>query len=177
MSKKNNFIFIFVIIFLLAASMLVKHPFNFTPIIAMSIFGGCYLRKKIAVLIPLSAMVIGDYFIGFYDWKLMAFVYIGVAVSFYIGWALKKRFKWQNVIYASLLSSVIFFILTNFSVWFFSGWYPRTLAGLSDCFRMALPFFRNSLIGDFIYTGVIFGSYELVCRILSRQNIIKQMTN
>jgi len=161
MSNKTKIIIAVAIILLAAASRLIKHPFNFTPIVAMSIFAGCYLKKYWAVFLPLAAMLVSDYFIGFYDWQVMASVYVSVAAAFGIGWLLSKRFKWYNVALSALASSVLFFILTNFAVWAFFNWYPHTWAGLLNCFTLALPFFRNTLAGDIIYTGVFFGVYEL----------------
>lgn len=176
MSNKTKIIVAIAIILLAAASRLVKHPFNFTPVAAMALFAGCYLQKKWAVVLPLAAMFVSDYFIGFYDWPVMISVYTSIALAFFIGWFLREYFKWYNVILASLASSVAFFVITNFAVWAFFDWYPHSWSGLISCFTLALPFFRNTLLGDFIYTGLFFGSYELILRlankkILERQNI------
>lgn len=160
MSKKN-FLLILVIIALAAASRLMKHPPNFTPIAAMALFGGFYLNKKYFVFIPLFAMFLGDIFIGFYDWRLTAVVYFGIALTFFIGWLLKKRASWRWVAVSSLVGSIIFFLTTNFAVWVFYSWYPHTWVGLLNCFTMALPFFRNSLVGDLFYSIVLFGVYEI----------------
>jgi hypothetical protein len=162
MSNKTKIIIAILIVVLAAASRLVKHPFNFTPVVAMAIFAGCYLGKKWAVILPIASMVISDYFIGFYDWQVMTSVYLSIALAFAIGWYLKKRKKWYSVALASFASSVVFFIITNFAVWAFFNWYSHTWAGLASCFTLALPFFRNTLAGDFIYTGLFFGLYELV---------------
>jgi hypothetical protein len=172
MSKKSKIIFVIVIILLAAASRLVKHPFNFTPVVAMSIFSGCYLGKKWGVALPLGAMLVSDYFIGFYDWQVMASVYLSIALAFGIGWWLKNHKRWFNIVLASIVSSVIFFLITNFAVWIFFNWYPHTLQGLTSCFTLALPFFRNSFIGDLAYTGIFFGIYEyfpLLVRKLNQQ--------
>ncbi len=162
MSKRTQIILAIVVVLLAAASRLVRHPFNFTPIAAMAIFAGCYLRQKWGILIPLAAMLVSDYFIGFYDWPVMVSVYLGLALAFVIGWFLNKRKKWQNVIFAALGSSTIFFIITNFAVWAFFNWYPHTWAGLVADYTLALPFFRNTLAGDLFYTGALFGAYESV---------------
>lgn len=162
MSNKTKIIIAVLVVVLAAASRLVKHPFNFTPVVAMAIFAGCYLGKKWAVILPVASMVISDYFIGFYDWQVMASVYLSIALAFAIGWYLKKRKKWHNVALASFASSVVFFLITNFAVWAFFNWYPHTWAGLVNCFTLALPFFRNTLAGDFIYTALFFGLYEFI---------------
>ena len=64
---------------------------------------------------------------------------------------------------AAILSSVLFFIVTNFGVWLTGGgwFYPKTLQGLIECYTLAIPFFRNSLAGDLVYTGVLFSLFEL----------------
>lgn len=161
------------IVLLLAASRLLKHPYNFTPITAMSVFAGCYLRKHWGLIFPLGGMLVSDYFIGFYDWKLMIAVYIGIGISFYVGWCMRGKIRWYRVILAALISSLFFFFVSNFAVWIFYEWYPHTLAGLVQCFIMALPFFKNSLAGDLIYTGAIFGAYELAFRNIKQRALLK----
>lgn len=177
MSMKKKIILASVIVLLAAGSRLVKHPYNFTPIVALAIFAGCYLKGRWGIILPLLAMLASDYFIGFYNWQLMLPVYIGVAISFFIGRYLAERLKWHNIILSSLSSSLIFFILTNFAVWFFMDWYPHTRQGLLNCFQLAIPFFRNSLIGDIVYTSLFFLAYESVIilagkTILKKQNLI-----
>jgi hypothetical protein len=161
-----------IIIFLIAATRLLEHPYNFTPVTAMSIFAGCYLRKHWGIIFPLAGMLISDYYIGFYDWKLMASVYFGIGISFYIGWYLQNKIKWYRVILAALFSSIAFFTISNFAVWFFYQWYPHTFSGLVQCFVLALPFFKNSLAGDLIYTGALFGGYEFVRQYLARKSLL-----
>lgn len=161
MSTRTKILIAIAIIALAAASRLVKHPFNFTPMAAMAIFAGCYLRKKWGIVLPLGAMLVSDYFIGFYDWQVMVSVYLSMALAFAIGWVLYRHKKWYNVIFAALGSSVIFFVITNFAVWAFFDWYPHTWQGLVADYTLALPFFRNTLAGDLFYSGVLFGVYEL----------------
>lgn len=160
--NKKSFLLIVAIIALAAASRLMKHPPNFTPIAAISLFGGWYLAKKYFVFIPLLAMFLSDIFIGFYDWRLTAVVYLSIAATFFIGYLLRKKMTWRRVLVGSLSGSIMFFITSNLAVWALYEWYPHTLAGLSSCFVMALPFFKNSLAGDIIYSIVLFGAYQLV---------------
>ncbi|KKS67129.1 MAG: hypothetical protein UV36_C0012G0007 [Parcubacteria group bacterium GW2011_GWC2_42_6] len=119
--------------------------------------------------LPLAAMLVSDYFIGFYDWQVMASVYAGVAAAFAIGWYLRRHLKWYGVLFASFASSVTFFILTNFAVWAFFNWYPHTWAGLASCFTLALPFFRNALLGDMAYSVLLFGAYELAFYLIAKK--------
>ena len=125
----------------------------YSPILAIALFSGFYLSKKKALIIPLIIMGITDFFIGYYDWRLMAAVYGCFLLTTLWG----KR----NFVVGSLLASLIYFIVTNYAVWQFMGWYPMTPQGLYTCFAMALPYFKNSLIGTLTYSIIFFGAYDL----------------
>ncbi|MDP6570699.1 MAG: hypothetical protein QGF57_05610, partial [Candidatus Marinimicrobia bacterium] len=58
--------------------------------------------------------------------------------------------------------SLLFFIVTNFGVWFAGTFYAKTFAGLVQCFTMAIPFFANSLAGDIMYAALLFGGFALL---------------
>lgn len=135
---------------------------NFAPIAAMALFGGAYLNKKYALILPILAMLVSDYFIGFYDIKLMAGVYLSFIIVGLIGLFIKKHKNIGTIIGGALLGSVSFFVITNFAVWVFYSWYPHTLVGLGQCFAMAIPFFKGTLMGDLFYVAILFGTYELV---------------
>lgn len=141
---------------------LVPHPPNFAPIGAIALFGGVYLSKRLALILPLVAMIISDAFIGYYEPKLMASVYGSFLLCVFLGFWLKKNKRWYTVAGGSILCSLLFFIITNFAVWAFTTWYGPTISGLVYCYWMALPFFKNTLLGDLFYINVFFGLYELV---------------
>ncbi|HSX57643.1 MAG TPA: DUF6580 family putative transport protein [Candidatus Saccharimonadales bacterium] len=161
------------LIFVLAAAILrvLPHAPNFAPIGAMALFSGSYLNKKTAFALPLAAMVLSDLFIGFDSWASRLTVYGAFAAITLIGFWLRSRRSVGNIILASLCASVLFFIITNFGVWAFGSLYPRTAEGLVACFTAAIPFFRNTLFGDLVYTGVFFGGYALVKNLASRKRI------
>lgn len=140
---------------------LIPHAPNFTPIAAVALFGGVYFSRKIALVLPLAVMIISDIFIGFYEPKLMFFVYGSFLLSVILGFWLKKHKKWHAIAGMAILSSILFFGITNFAVWAFTPWYAKTLSGIIQCYIMALPFFRNTLLGDLFYASVFFGAYEL----------------
>ncbi len=172
--NKKKIIIAILIVLLAAASRLVKHPFNFTPIAAMALFAGCYLDKRWGYALPLLAMMVSDYFIGFYDWQVMASVYVAIFIAYLVGWLFSKYKKWYNLIWAALLSSVSFFVITNLAVWAFFNWYPHTWAGLTSCFTLALPFFRNTLIGDLTYSFILFGAFELAWFYQEKRSKVQQ---
>lgn len=153
-----------IFIFVAAILRLVPHMPNFAPIAAMALFGGAYLGKRYALTLPLFAMVLSDLFIGFDSIASRVAVYGSFLLIGLIGLWLRKHRSFQNIVIATLASSVLFFVITNFGVWAFGVLYPKTTEGLVLCFTAALPFFRNTLVGDMFYSTVFFGGYELVRR-------------
>ena len=143
---------------------LLPHWPNFTPVAAIAIFGGAYIsRKSLAYLLPILAMFISDLIIGFHGTMLA--VYLGMAFAAFIGIQLRNRVKIGNVALASVASSVVFFIITNFASWY-TGLMPytRDFAGLMNAYIAGVPFFNTSLVGDLFYSGVLFGSFYLISR-------------
>lgn len=142
---------------------LLPHPPNFAPIAGLALFGGTYLDKKNALLVPLLAMFFSDVYLGFAPIWVTFSVYLSFFLIGLIGLWLKNHKKLPFVAGASLAGSILFFIVTNFVVWAATPWYPKNWAGISECFLLAIPFFRNTLLGDLFYVSVFFGAYELVC--------------
>jgi len=164
-SKKGKNIELLVALLFILAGVglrLLPHAPNFTPVAAIALFGAVYFSKMTALILPIAVMAVSDLFIGFYEPKLMVAVYGSFLLSVLLGFWLKKNKKWQTFLGVSFLSSFTFFLLTNFAVFAFSPWYAKSLAGMIQCYLMALPFFRNTLLGDLFYTGVFFGAFELV---------------
>jgi hypothetical protein len=150
-------------IFVAAALRLVPHPPNFTPIGAMALFGGAYFgRRALAFAAPLGALLLSDAILGFHSG--MPFVYGSVALIVLIGWAVAKRMTTLTIAGAAVASSILFFAVTNFGTWLTSGMYPQTLSGLAACYAAAIPFFQNTLAGDLIFSGLLFGGFALLER-------------
>jgi hypothetical protein len=149
------------IIIIAALLRFVPNRYNITPIIAIALFGGAYFaNKKIAFIIPIITMLITDLFLGFHSTLFV--VYGCFAISVLIGIFYLKTINIGRIITASLLSSIIFYLVTNFAVWMLSGMYENSFAGLIFCYERAIPFFRNSLIGDLTYSGVLFGGFAFL---------------
>ena len=143
-----------------AALRLVPHPPNFTPIAAMALFSGAYLgRRSLAFVAPFAAMLLSDAVLGFHPF--MWATYSSVALIVLIGWAVQARITVFRVGMAAVASSVLFFALTNFSVWLGSTVYPQSFAGLAACYVAAIPFFQNTVAGDLFYTALLFGGFAL----------------
>ena len=160
LNKKYQLIIAFVVILIGIIFRLVDHLPNFTPLAAIALFSGAYLSRKLALIIPIIALLLSDLFIGFYSPSLMVIVYGSFILTVIMGWWLKDNQKWPNIITASLLAGLVFFLITNFAVWAFGTMYMHNLAGLMQSYAMAIPFFRNSLLGDLFYVGILVGSFE-----------------
>jgi len=152
------------IIFTAALLRLIPHAPNFSPIGAIALFGGAYLsRKYLAYLIPFAALLLSDVFLGFYGIGMLV-TYGAFAVSILIGSQLKKNLTWYNVAFASVASSVSFFLITNL-VFFYpsaAGLYTHDFAGVIQCYAAGLPFFQNTFASDLVYNGILFGSFYLL---------------
>ncbi len=156
----NKFFTILGLILIVSVTRLIPHPANFTPIAAIALFGGTYFKnKKIAFAIPLIIMLFTDLIIGFHENIIAVYLSFVLIVSF--GFWLQRNKNLKNIILITLTSSVLFFVLTNFSVWLTGTFYPKNISGLIECYIAAIPFFRNSILGDLFYVGVLFGAYEL----------------
>jgi len=152
-------------IFVAAAMRLVPHPPNFSPIAAMALFSGAYLPKRaLAFVAPFAALLLSDAVLGFYAG--MNFVYLSFALTVLIGWAIGSRKTPLTIAAAAVASSVLFFVLTNFGMWLFSGLYPLTGAGLVACYVAATPFFQNTLAGDLLFTALLFGGFAMLERMV-----------
>ena len=128
-----------------ALSRLVPHPPNLTSVAAVALFGGAYLAdKRLAFLVPLGALFLSDLILGSY--QHMEVVYASFALIVCIGLWLQRRRTILHIAGAALAGSVLFFLITNFGVWWFQSLYPHTLDGLIACYVAAIPFFRNTLL-------------------------------
>jgi hypothetical protein len=136
----------------------------------MALFGGAYLgRKHLAFLVPFAAMFFSDLILGFH--KDMWAVYSAFAITVMIGTLIRNRVKVSGIIAGSLVSSLLFFLLTNFAAWLGNPFYPQTFSGLMQSYLAGLVFFNNGslgisffvneIAGALFYNGLFFGAYAL----------------
>ena len=172
MNQRLKYLVAFMLILIAAFSRLIPHPLNFTPVAAIALFGGVYFDKKFAIIVPISALIISDYFLGFYS--EIFWVYGSFAIVGFLGMWLKNHKSVPMIAGTTLLGSILFFIITNFGVWVSAhDTYAMNLNGLIACYVAAIPFFRNSLAGDLFYVGVLFGVYEFAQKYFYQRNFVK----
>ena len=149
---KNYFLPICLII-VLSFSRLIPHPWNFTPKLAMGIFSGFYFKNFIlSSFIVIFSMFIGDLFLGFHS--TMLFTYTSLIIAVLLGLFINK-FKFTEILFSGLVSSVCFFAVTNFGAWLTLEMYEKNLAGLLQSYVLAIPFFHNTLISTLFYLIVL----------------------
>ena len=160
------------ILILAAFSRLIPHPPNFTALGAMALFGGAYIQNRtLAVLFPLSALWISDVILNnlvysdFYKGFVLfsqshIWIYISFVIIAILGQLILNKVNIKTMGVSAISASVIFFILSNFGVWTQGLMYPFSFTGLIACYIAALPFFGWTLIGNFFFCTILFGSFE-----------------
>lgn len=144
--------------------------FNFSPVNAIALFSGAYFTNRFqSFLVPLISIWLSDIFLnylymhefhpfysGFY-WQYGVYALIVVA-----GILLSNKVNFSNILIGSLGSSILFFVVTNFGVWYSFEMYPKSLEGLVLCYEAAIPFFKNTVMSDLVFTSVLFGTAYLI---------------
>lgn len=152
-------------------SRIAPHPANVTAVGALAVFSGSRFSTTKALIITVGTMLISDAVLGFH--ALMWATYGSFAFSIFLASRFLRKQSFIRIAGVTLTSSIIFYLVTNFAVWVVPGsMYPKTFVGLAASYIMALPFFRNSLVGDFFYSAIFFGGYELITLFHRRPKII-----
>ncbi|MEI8278875.1 MAG: DUF6580 family putative transport protein [Bacteroidota bacterium] len=178
---KNNRTNIIMAIGLIAVAAITRvicnemHWYNFAPIAAIGLFSGAVIKeKRYAFLFAILGQLLADVYFqlftstpGFYDMSQL-FVYGGLVLVTLLG-AQMGQPRALKILGFSVAGSVVFFLLSNFGVWFSIEFgtkdlygYGKGLQGLQTTFIMAIPFFKKSLMADVVGTGLLFGTYQLV---------------
>jgi len=143
---------------------LAPHPWNFTPVESMALYGGARLAGWQAWVLPLAVMALTDpiasWMLGYPAYSSMtAIIYACLLINVFLGRKMigSKR-SLARIGTATLAGSAVFFLVTNLFVWLGAplAMYPHTLAGVEQCYAAALPFFGWTLAGNFFYAGVFF---------------------
>jgi hypothetical protein len=159
--NKPRFLFLAGMILLAAASRLIPHPTNFSPIAALALFGGAqFADKRLAFLVPLAAMFLSDLVLGLHS--LIPVIYGSFALIVCLGFWLRRRQNVWTIGGVAIVGALLFFILTNFGVWAMGQMYPKTAAGLVACYVAAIPFFQNTLLSDLFYSALLFGGLAIL---------------
>jgi hypothetical protein len=180
MKQSRSLYIVFIALILFSAFIRVGlYPRNFSPMIALALFGGSVIGdKKFSFALPILAMFLSDLLFeifnvanGFWGWGQLV-NYGLLALITVLGFSLKK-INVVNVVGYAVASAVLFFLLSNASVWVFDNgqYYARSFSGLIDCIVRGLPFLQNGLAADVFYSAVFFGGYVFVRKYLTQKSI------
>jgi hypothetical protein len=147
---------------------LLPHAPNATPITAVTFAARKQLGRAWAFVIPLAAMLLSDFVIGFYDWRVLLSVYGSFACIAILSQLMQKNSGLLAVGTLVVASSLLFFLITNGAVWLTSPWYAKSFAGLIYCYTLGLPFLRNMLLGDLAYTFVLLGAFNALAAAVAK---------
>lgn len=142
--------------------LLIPHMWNFTAVGALAIFAGAQFNdKRLAFIMPLMAMALSDLFIGN---GFSMLVYTGFIAMVACGYLIRRKVSVTNVILASFISASVFYLITNFAFFYPVTFYPHNVSGILASYTAALPFFRNMLIGNLVFSAVLFTSFYLLSK-------------
>jgi hypothetical protein len=165
--KESAIVRMIVVLAMIALAVVLRvmpHPWNFTPVGAMALFAGAIVKdRRVAFILPLVALFIGDIFVGFH--KLMPLVYASFLVDVALGYWIRDRRTVARISGVTLLGAIQFFLVTNFGMWAFFESFPHTAAGLIACYVSGLPLLWNTLAGDAFYAALFFGGFALAERL------------
>tara|TARA_B100000427_G_scaffold314327_1_gene307380 strand:+ start:660 stop:1184 length:525 start_codon:yes stop_codon:yes gene_type:complete len=158
----NSVVLLASAILALSFARLIPHPWNFSPMIAAGIFAGFYFRHfYLGSFVIILSMFLGDLFLGFHN--TMFFTYLSLAIVVLVGLYL-KNLKFTNILYGTLASSIVFFIITNLGAWLTLEMYSKDINGLVQSYTMAIPFFHNTLISTFVYLYIFKTLFEFALK-------------
>jgi hypothetical protein len=142
------------------------HLLNFTPVAAALLFFGAR-QPRTRIWAPVGLLALSDVLLNFhYGYKFTADFFVTVAwyaaIALLGNVLLNKNSKPLRIGAASLLASISFFLISNFMVWLVWDMYAKNFSGLLGCYAAGLPFFRNTVTGDLVFSAAFFGIAYLV---------------
>lgn len=149
------------------------HPWNISPLTALALFSGAFLRTRLGVSGLIVILFLSDLVLGFH--RLIPLTWGSFIAVLWMGRVLKTESFSSRIVFGSLAGSCLFYLVTNLGVFLQGDLYPPTATGFVECYIMALPFFRNMLIGDVSYTIVLFGSYYYLTA--KRERLLRMATS
>lgn len=149
--KKSHFEAILGLVLLGVVSRLIPHPPNFTALNSIALLSAFHLKDlKSAFLTLFLTLILSDITLQLHS--TMLYVYLSFGLIAFLGYKLQST-KWLPACVVG--SSLLFFFISNFGVWFTTSLYPHTVQGLALCYLAAIPFFMHQLAGDLFYSMLI----------------------
>jgi hypothetical protein len=168
LTEQKEILFLLLIVVI---SAILPHPANVTPIGALGLFAGTYIRKPSFLLLPVAAAMFADLTtVGVYSVLIMFFVYTGHLVSALCGrYLVRGRGLSTRLPVAVVAASVGFYLVSNLGNWW--AYQPHTWAGILECYTLGLPYLARTLLGNALYSILFFGVFALMQQTLSRKDV------
>jgi hypothetical protein len=165
--------YVFVLFAVATRLLLIPHPWNFTPVTAALLYFGARGSRR-QMWLPVILLIGADLWLDKYysypfSWDLF-FTWGWYAAMLWMGAALRANAKPLRIAGAALTGSVSFFLISNFGVWAATAMYPKSVSGLIACYAAGIPFVRQTLAGDLLYTTAMFGLPVLATAIARRMS-------
>ena len=126
---KNTNLLVTIFIAIGIVTRIMPHPPNLTAIGAVALFGGAlYLDKKTSLIIPIVTLAISDFILGF---QINPSVYFSFILIVFLGFNLRQKINFKNIISHSIFSSLIFYLITNLFVFLAQLTTVKIFMGLS----------------------------------------------
>jgi len=160
-------------------------PENFSAAYALAFCAGVYLVGSMRWWMPLAILLLTDIGLNLYyalvlsvpvfDLPLLryqVFVYVGYALIIWLGRRFKPSSSFLSLLGGGILGALLFYLVTNTAAWFFNpfgnpeytkdllGWLRALTLGTSG-WPETWQFFRNTLLGGGLFTGLFVGIMKL----------------
>lgn len=167
MNKRNNLLLIIALLIAAVFTRFIPHLGNFTAVIAVSLLGGAWVkRRELAIIIPLAAVFLSDlvinntlYATGSFQWFYpgMIYPYLSYAIiALVASFGLKgKSSNGLKLAGYGIGGSVFFFLFTNFGAWLGNPMYAQDISGLIASYTAGIPFFGRTLLGTLAYGSIL----------------------
>jgi len=152
---------------------LLAHQPNLTPMAAAVLFAGFFFESwYAAAAVGLISMSLSDLFLGGYELPVMISVYASLIAPLLLRTWLRSKLSAGRVAVSAIASSLAFFLVTNFAVWAWGGWYGHTVNGLLACYAAGLAFLKYTAAGDLFWSTVLFGGYGVAARYVLPRKVL-----
>jgi hypothetical protein len=159
---------------------------NFAPLAAIALCGAIYLPRRAAVILPLAALLVSDVVLNVFhyhkpliSWEILPH-YLALGLVSWLGFTLRGRVTALRLVGASFVGSVIFYLITNTGSWIGEPLYAKTAAGWFQAMTTGLPgfaptwmFYRNTLVGDLVFTALFFVCHTITARAPARPEAVR----
>jgi hypothetical protein len=156
---------VYLIVVLAVLARFIPHLHNFSPVYGALLFGGAHLKRRHSIWFPIVLLVASDYVLTNLMYHLNigwmeVFQAIAFAAVAFTGWLLRERVTLPRFVLACLAGPAVFYLISNFGVWYGWGSFPPTWAGLMECYIAGIPYYGRTLASTVVFGALLFGFQE-----------------